>query len=217
MNEISLDESKKIKLFNRKETKYKCSFLEYCCIIKYLYDNYLIVTNNNNTLFSYVSIYFDTNDLIMYNEHKNDKSNRQKIRVREYDNGEKYLEIKKKTEDHHTIKTRIPIDNVDINNNFNWIKDNLKYKVDNLQNVLNVRYKRMTFISKNKLERITIDIDIEFFNQLNNISKKINDIIIEIKEEGNHRSSFHKILNSFNIYECKFSKYFNGLTYTMNE
>lgn len=213
---ILLEEAKKIKLFNRIETKYESELnsknLEN--LLKYLYDNYYVVANNNITIFEYINIYFDSDDLIMYNEHKKNSSNRQKVRIREYSNGNKYLEIKHKI-DHKTIKKRIPIDNVDIDNNFDWIKDNLQYDISKLSHILTTKYDRITFISKDFHERITVDFNIEFFNLKTKITKLINKVIIEVKQDDKSSNDIHDIIKSFNIEKCHFSKYFNGLNYTI--
>jgi len=213
MKEISLEIAKKIKLFNRIETKYKCNFYQFCCLSKYLYDNYNVVSNNDCVLFDYMTIYFDTPDLLMYNDHKNNIKTRQKIRIREYSNGNKYLEIKQKNES-KTSKIRIPINSNNIDSNFNWIKNNTIYNINKLTHILNVKYIRITFISNDHNERITIDFNIEFFNLINNVNKKINDIIIEVKQNENYESNIKEILKLYNIEECHFSKYFNGLNYT---
>ena len=188
MKEISLEIAKKIKLFNRIETKYKCNFYQFCCLSKYLYDNYNVVSNNDCVLFDYMTIYFDTPDLLMYNDHKNNIKTRQKIRIREYSNGNKYLEIKQKNES-KTSKIRIPINSNNIDSNFNWIKNNTIYNINKLTHILNVKYIRITFISNDHNERITIDFNIEFFNLINNVNKKINDIIIEVKQNENYESN----------------------------
>ena len=213
MKEISLNDVKKIKLFNRTETKYKCDFYQFCCVSKYFYDNYNVVSDNGTTLFDYMTAYFDTPDLLMFNDHKNSIKTRQKIRIREYSNGNKYLEIKQKT-DGKTYKTRIPVKSFNIDSNFDWIKDHTLYNINKLTHILNVKYLRITFISNDYNERITIDFNIEFFNLTNNVNKKINDVIIEVKQNENYESNIKDILELYNIKECHFSKYFNGLNYT---
>lgn len=217
MKSISLDEAKNIKLFNRIETKYESELhtSNLANLFKYLYDNYYVVTNGTTTIFNYINIYFDSNDLLMYNEHKKHSNNRQKVRIREYSNGEKYLEIKHKI-NHKTLKKRIPINNININNNFDWIKNNLQYDLDNLYHILTVKYFRTTFISKDFHERITIDFNIEFFNIKTKITKLINKVIIEVKQDNKSTNNIHDIIKSFDINRCNFSKYFNGLNYTIN-
>lgn len=214
MNIITLEEAKQIKLFNRTETKYKCDFESACKFMQYLYENYFVVCENNISLFTYMSVYFDTPELKLYNEHKNRVPSRQKIRIREYSNGDKYLEIKTKSEDGKTSKQRIPIKQMNIYDNFVWVKENLKYNIQKLNHVLNVKYLRLTFISQDYHERITIDFNIEFFNLLNNTNKKIGDVIIEIKQDNNCKSNIKEVIKTFNIEETHFSKYYNGLTLT---
>ena len=43
----------------------------------------------------------------MFNDHENKKKNRQKLRIREYSNGDKYLEIKTKPAENFTKKITI--------------------------------------------------------------------------------------------------------------
>lgn len=214
MNTITLDEAKQIKLFNRTETKYKCDFESACKFMQYLYDNYFVVSENGISLFNYMSVYFDTPELKLYNDHKKGVPTRQKVRIREYSNGDKYLEIKTKSEDGKTNKQRIPINHMNINANFVWVKENLKYNIQELNHILNVKYLRLTFISQDYHERITIDFNIEFFNLLNSTNKKIGDVIIEIKQDDKCQSKIKEVIKTFNIEETHFSKYYNGLTLT---
>ena len=85
------------------------------------------------------------------------------------------MEIKAKREDGKTNKQRIPINHINIDADFVWVKENLKYNIQELNHVLNVKYLRLTFISKDYNERIKIDFNIEFFN-INNTLNMINSL-----------------------------------------
>jgi len=64
---------------------------------------------------------------------------------------------------------------MNIDADFVWVKENLKYNIQELNHVLNVKYLRLTFISKDYNERIKIDFNIEFFN-INNTLNMINSL-----------------------------------------
>lgn len=214
MKTISLEESKKIKLFKRFESKYLVDSSDLGDIMNYLSDNYLIVKEDENTLFDYYSIYFDNSDFDIIKAANKDDIVRQKIRIREYQNNDKFLEIKEKNHG-VVVKTRIPINSYNIENEKDWIDDNLIYNASKLNRVLRVKYKRLTFISKSKSNRITIDLNIDFYNYLTNKSAKIeNYIIIEIKKNKEDNIDFEDYLNSNLIYKTKFSKYFYGMKET---
>ena len=213
MKEISLKEAKKIKLFNRVEKKYILTPSQLYDFYKYLSsDSFYIVKENEDFVFNYHSTYYDTDNLDMYNDHKSGKNNRQKIRIRKYPNGNTYLEIKSKV-DGISKKIRRKINSEDIYTLNDWIKKNLNYSL-NLNKKLDIDYKRITFISEDKSERITIDTEIKFYNYLTNSYGFINDIVVEVKHEENYPSSVEMYFIRNNIEYKKFSKYYTGISLT---
>ena len=214
MKTISLEESKNIKLFKRFESKYVVDSSDLGNIMNYLSDNYMIVQEDENTLFDYYSIYFDNSDFDIIKATTKDDNVRQKIRIREYQNNDKFLEIKEKNHG-IIIKTRIPIKSYNIDDEKDWIDDNLIYNTSTLNNVLRVKYKRLTFINKSKSNRITVDMNVDFYNYITNKSFKIdNFIIIEIKKNKEDNIDFEDYLNKKDIYKTKFSKYYYGMKQT---
>lgn len=214
MKTIELEESNNIKIFKRFETKYLIDNYNIKDIIDLLSNEYLMVVNGTQKVFGYHSLYFDTSNLMMWNDHELDKEFRQKIRIREYDNGLKFLEIKEKNNG-QTIKTRIPVESYNLNDEINWISNNLKYDTKDLVKSLDVRYHRMAFIKKDKSERITIDFDIQYHNYLTNNDYNINKImILEIKKPYIENNKIENVLNDKFIYKQKFSKYHEGIKNT---
>ena len=215
MNRISLEESKKIKIFNRFESKYIIDHDDILNIIRLLENDYLLVEENNKIIFGYHSLYFDTPELNMWNDHNIDKPSRQKIRIREYDDKSKFLEIKEKI-DGKTIKTRIPIESYFINDEEQWISNNLKYDTKNLIKSLDVKYNRISFVKKDKTERITLDIDIEYYNYKTNKRWKSNKnfAILEIKKNKEENNEIEDIINKEYIFKQKYSKYYCGILKT---
>lgn len=215
MIKISLQEAKDIKLMNRIDKKYIINFNQFCSLSNYIEDNYYIVVNEKDEyLLKYKSIYFDTNSFEMYNDHENKVKNRQKIRIREYSNGDKYLEIKTKKSEDFTKKIRIELKDYNIDSYTDWINKNLKYSTSELKPKIEIDFYRLTLINKDKTERITIDFELTFKNYITKKELKIKEIIIEVKKTYEENTSFENELNKFDIYPSKFSKYHIGIKKT---
>jgi len=215
MIKISLQEAKDIKLMNRIDKKYIIDFNQFCSLSNYIEDNYYIVVNEKDEyLLKYKSIYFDTNSFEMYNDHENKVKNRQKIRIREYSNGDKYLEIKTKKSEDFTKKIRIELEDYNIDSYTDWINKNLKYSTSELKPKIEINFYRLTLINKDKTERITIDFGLSFKNYITKKELKIKEIIIEVKKTYEENTSFENELNKFDIYPSKFSKYHIGIKKT---
>lgn len=215
MIKISLQEAKDIKLMNRIDKKYIIDFNQFCSLSNYIEDNYYIVVNEKDEyLLKYKSIYFDTNSFEMYNDHENKVKNRQKIRIREYSNGDKYLEIKTKKSEDFTKKIRVELEDYNIDSYTDWINKNLKYSTSELKPKIEIDFYRLTLINKDKTERITIDFGLSFKNYITKKELKIKEIIIEVKKTYEENTSFENELNKFDIYPSKFSKYHIGIKKT---
>ena len=216
MKEITLQDSKKIKLFKRFESKYLVEDSQINLILDYLqYLNYFIVKDNNLSIFDYYSLYFDNDNLDTVKAHEKDNNIRQKLRIREYQNGDKFLEIKEKN-NHKSIKTRIPVTSYELNNEKNWVDESFIYDTKTLTKTLEVRYKRMTFINKSKSHRVTLDFDITCHNYITNKDYKLdNYTVIEIKKNKEENVKLEDYLvNNLLVNKTKFSKYYNGMLKT---
>ena len=213
-NTITLEEAKKIKLMNRIDKKYVLDFNQFCLLSKYIIDNYYIVVNEDGEfMLDYDSLYLDTIYDSMFHDHENKVPNRQKIRIREYSNGDKYIEIKTKNTESNTKKIRIPF-NTCIDNDREWIENNLTYDYYSLGYKLEVKFKRITLVNKEKNSRITIDFGINFKNYETKKEASIKDIIIEVKKETEDLTDFEKKLNDIGIQSQPFSKFYKGILMT---
>lgn len=216
MNEITLKESNKIKIFNRIENKYLLNESSFQIIYDFLISNYLRVRFNDLYWLRYHSLYYDTNDLRMYHDHLDNKEDRMKIRIREYQDHEAFLEIKK-TMNSHSIKKRQRVQSLEIDSKLStWIAEysNIDYK--DLNKILDVKYERLSFINKDMNERITCDRNLEFYNYVNDTRYKFNTTtyILEVKKQDNNKSIVEEFMDSLQIYPTKFSKYFIGINVT---
>lgn len=221
MDFISLEEAKKIKLDKRYCTKYVLT-REMCQkLYDFVCENFKIVKDNKGSvLFAYRSIYFDTPDYQMKKDHVEHKLHRQKIRVREYESGEKFLEIKDKN-NHVTNKIRVPVSSYELDGEQQWIDENLIYDTKKLSKKLDVHYYRMTLVDTQNTYRVTIDFNITFFNYITNKLYHFDDTIVEVKKMSPEDTWFETEMKARLIEvwpefsNTKISKYNIGLEKTL--
>lgn len=160
------------------------------------------------------SVYFDTKDLDFFNLSEEGITPRIKVRIRGYDNGElSNLEIKK-TKDYYREKIvykNFKFDNYMLHRNLK--KQGIK---NILEKKIRVKYLR-SYYSLENLGRITIDRNIEFFPPSRDFhnSKKINDMILEVKIQSNKLDK-NTVERTINLKETRFSKYCIGINNLLN-
>lgn len=213
MNTISLEDAKSVKLMTRFDAKYVISYAQYYDFINYVQDDFKVVQENNTTLFKYYTVYFDTNGLDILKAHQNKTPHRQKIRIREYSTGEKFLEIKDK-DNHLTKKIRVPVNSYELNGEKQWISENLIYDTKNLKKTLSTEFNRMTLVSNDKTTRITIDFNLEVHNFISGKDWKSERVIIEIKKPTEQPAKAELALEMIGAVKQGFSKYNVGMTLT---
>ncbi len=190
-------------------------------LYNFVCENFKIVKDNKGSvLFAYHSVYFDTPDYQMKNDYVKHKLHRQKIRVREYESGEKFLEIKDKN-NHVTNKIRVPVSSYELDGEQQWIDENLIYDTKELSKKLDVHYYRMTFVDKENTYRITLDFNITFFNYITNKLYHFDDTIVEVKKMSLEDTWFETEMKTRLIEEwpefssTKIAKYNIGLEKTL--
>lgn len=160
---ISLREAECVKLMTRTDQKYLCTLDQLPCLLNRSGNDYSALENHGTRMPGYRTVYWDTPDHRMYLDHHNGKLNRYKIRIREYlATGEIFLEIKLKDNLRNTQKKRIPMvprQSILAPDNKNFITLNSPFDPRSLEPVLISSFSRITLISTENLERITIDIN----------------------------------------------------------
>ena len=168
------------------------------------------------------SIYYDTNDLDCLWDNINGFSNRDKYRVRWYNeinNSEVFFEKKKKI-NQITQKTKINLGkfkNQDHLNKFleskDFVNEIFKITTLNLKKTLNVSYNRDYYIDNKKKLRITLDKKIithkNFDKKFNSNFVGLDHNILEFKYQNKDSGYIRKKINNlkFNFRNQKFSKY----------
>ncbi len=106
---LSPSRSAGAKLMKRTDTKFVFPSILLPAILDNLSPTYRILEVDNNVrLQHYQTLYFDTPDFQLYQQHHNGQRDRFKLRVRSYLNSEiNYLEVKKKDNHNVTRKSRV--------------------------------------------------------------------------------------------------------------
>jgi VTC domain len=210
---VSLEELKDYKLLNRIDTKYICNYKQLPEVLKLATEHFNIQTISDERIFSYESLYFDTDEKKSYYDHHQGKRIRYKVRFRKYlDTGDSFLEIKKKKNSNRTNKRRLQFEFCeDLNTKHKeFLNSELELNADAFKPAIWTIFDRITLAGKNHIERITIDTNIRFKNELNEVSIP-ELIIIEVKrDKSTGISPFTKILRSHRIRPMGISKYVLG-------
>jgi len=222
MAPISLDEMQTVKLMNRVDSKYLLNkeLLERLMLLAE--PDFYVQTIDDQQLAPYKTLYFDTEDVAMYTMHHNKKLNRQKLRTRCYRSSQTtFCEIKNKLNTGRTKKKRVVIRPEQYDCIFEdpevvqFIRKNLRFKIEDLQPHVENEFSRITLVNKEKTERITIDGDIHFVNHHTGNKADISElVIIEVKQDGNQASHFKNLLRELRIKPMRISKYCLGTLLT---
>ena len=200
-----------VKLMNRADTKFVFSSKTLLKVLPKLLDHYRVLEIGGVRLSAYRSLYFDTEDFQFYHQHHNGKTNRNKVRFREYiDSDLSFLEVKRKNNKGKTIKKRIKVDNIDEALN--------KRHVEFIESIIGEplallpqhwnQYHRITFVHKRRKERLTIDVNFRFKDTCNSEDDLGDMVIAEVKQKKRNLSSnFVRIIKEERIHPFRISKY----------
>jgi hypothetical protein len=196
-------------LLNREELKFILPISILDLILNDCQEEYHLLKINNEFLFKYSTNYYDTKDFKLYFDHHKGKRNRYKIRERVYaQNGLKFVEIKTKTNNNHTLKYRKEIKDWFEANDF--IQDYAKIQESDLHQSLYSEYTRITLLHKEKKEKITFDFNLGFYEKQKSIQYN-NIVIAEVKSEKITTVHFNEIMKKYKIRSGSLSKYCLGL------
>ena len=207
---ISLKEMDGVKLMNRTDTKFTFSVAMLPELFQQITPFYDVLEIDNKRIHEYKSLYFDTKNRKFYYDHHNERVNRHKIRFREYvDSGLTFLEVKCKNNKGKTIKKRLKVSDISTtikSEQQDYINRIIGKKLD-VYPVQWINFSRITLVHKNLKERLTLDVNLNFYDEKS--SGDLSKIIIaEVKQERMSRSSdFIRIAKDMRIYPMRISKY----------
>lgn len=217
---VSLDDLDRVRLLDRKDTKFVFNQIDLPHILEKLKPFYRILEINNDRVYTYDTTYFDTDNFLFYVQHHNGSRNRFKVRFRKYSSNKKsYFEIKIKNNKNRTVKKRLKVDEMNKhlgNQEMDLVSKITGLSPSQLTPKLDLEFSRITLTDKNFNERLTIDANLSAKNGTSN--KIFNQLIIsEIKQNKyNPKSDFIRILRNLKIQEMRFSKYCMGLLHVNN-
>lgn len=211
---ILLEEMDQVKLMDRIDTKFVYRIDQLPDLLQDASKSYKVLEINQKRLFQYDTLYLDTFDNQMYMEHHNGNLNRYKIRFRNYvDSNKIFLEVKFKTNTGRTIKKRIKrksIDKLDSKKARAFVESKTSYLYDSLEPKMSSKFFRATLVHKAMTERITIDVNLSYYNDSD--EQDVSYLSIAEIKQGKfaENSDFYQILQSHRIHPTPFSKYCLG-------
>lgn len=214
---LSLEEIQKASLLRRKDQKYIFSTHLLSVILKQVSTDYRILEINGKRAQSYRTNYYDTPELEMYHKHHRGFSSRHKVRIREYTASDlRFLEVKRKNAKGVTNKKRIQTSGMDHSNLTQeslFLENNSPYRSEGMAFALKNEFKRITLVSHNQSERVTLDYQLKFSGSDKDSEVNLPGVCVaEIKYEGHlSGSTIHKILRRSKIKPRRFSKYAIGM------
>ncbi len=211
---ITLEEMESVKLLDRTDTKFLFNYKKLPGILNSLRQHYKVLDVNGVKQNRYETLYFDTSDFKLYHDHHNGRMGRYKVRYRKYiDSDLIFFEVKRKNNKGRTIKSRVKQKNIrDVieGTAVELINEKTPLAPEGLQSKLWVNYSRITLVSKNTTERLTIDLDLQFKKGEQAISYQ-NLVIAEIKQKKIGASPFINVMKTNAIREGSISKYCFGV------
>lgn len=220
---VSLEEMGKVKLMNRVDTKFVTTIDKLERLLVLAKDSYAIQKIEGKQVMPYTTLYYDTDDCNMFSEHHRGKKNRQKIRVRRYENsGVSFLEVKRKNNKGRTDKKRMQtndrVPDLDFDIYRSFLLQKSRYGAKKLLPQLSNAFNRITLVNNAMTERLTIDIDLRFHNEQTGKKTDMGPlVIIEVKRDGQTYSPVLNMLKQLRIHQSGFSKYCIGMALTNPE
>jgi hypothetical protein len=204
-----------VALLRRVDTKYVMHTRQLFQALDNLGDRYRVLEVQGTRLNRYHNLYFDTPDFELYHQHHKQQRNRYKVRCREYvDTKLAYLEVKRKNNRNQTIKSRLKTTEFisDLSQKgAQFLDENYPYERQQLQPVLWNDFMRITLVSGRAVERLTLDINLQFSNGWEQIGLP-GLAVAEVKQDGfSIHSDFMRQMRAMKIQPQRFSKYCMGI------
>jgi hypothetical protein len=204
---FSLQELESADLLERRDFKYVFNIKYLDKILTHIAPHYKVLVVKDNYYTDYHTNYYDTKNLKYYLQHHNGEANRFKLRTRRYAQSNIcFFEVKFKNNKNWTSKDRYRINSLDDNldSYFKAITN------EELIKSLEVKYSRITLISNDNSEKITLDLNLTYTSaESTSIHNQI--CIAEIKSKTAHPYIFRLYLKTLGFRNMGLSKYCFGI------
>lgn len=163
---IGLAEMGRVTLLDRVDTKYVFGASQLYAALHAMAGHYRALDIEGVRLNQYQTVYFDTPDFGLYQQHHNRVGTRYKVRTRRYvDTDLAFFEVKHKTNRGRTIKTRFQTEEIETELDDEadaFVGSHTPLRPERLEPVLWNAYQRATLVSTRREERLTIDVNLAF-------------------------------------------------------
>jgi hypothetical protein len=212
---IGLKEAEKVKLFDRSDRKYIFSLDYLYPVLEALQPYYQVLEAGSFVNQPYFSIYYDTEEFSMFLAHHNNRPRRVKMRIREYKStGVSFLEVKQKTRLGQTVKSRekaASMEDMIDEAHAAFIQEKTPFTREQLHAQLITQFNRITLISKERPERMTLDTQLSFTYRGRSLDLP-QLVIAELKRESSRAvSRFPGEMKKHGIRALSVSKYCLGM------
>jgi hypothetical protein len=213
---IHLEQMHHVALLRRIDTKYVLSEEQLYRVLSRLTTDYDVLEIAGRRLHHYQTLYFDTPDFALYRQHHDGWRDRYKVRSRFYvDSDLAFLEVKRKTNKDITIKSRLQtpevITRIDVRTD-DFLHEHFPYSTELLKPKLWNSFYRMTLVNKHSVERLTLDIDLNF-HAVGAQTALPGVAVAEVKQQAlSLHSEFVGQMRALGVRSMSFSKYCIGIS-----
>jgi hypothetical protein len=213
---ISLAEMGRVALLKRSDTKFVMSLQQLYRTLPALTAHYHILDIDGVRLHHYQTLYFDTADFALYRRHHSGGLNRYKVRYRQYvDSDLCFLEVKLKNNKRQTVKSRMPTPGVAVEfgpRTGHFLHRHVPFDPRAIEPKLWNRFRRVTLVSKRRVERITIDLELSFGCRGQRVAWP-GVVVAEVKQpKYSVQSDFVQVMRALGLRPRSFSKYCMGVS-----
>ena len=202
---------------NRTDRKFCFHITLLPAILSKIHPYYKILEVGQNRISRYKTLYYDTANFNLYKMHLYGKLNRYKVRHRTYlESNLGFFEVKFKNNKGRTIKSRV--NQKEVPDGFDetihtFIQSKSTLNSESLIPAIWIKYNRITLVSRESAERLTIDLNLEFIKSDTNLCFETL-VIAEVKQDKKVSSVFFNAMKENNIREGSISKYAMGIAMT---
>lgn len=212
---VRLSEMDHVSLLRRADTKYIMSEARLFQSLASLTGGYQVLEIDGARLQRYRTLYFDTANLALYRQHHDGCRDRYKVRQRAYvDSARAFLEMKRKTNANITFKSRMQIQALSAvigQDAGSFLRSHYPYRVEELEARLLNTFQRITLVSTQGVERLTVDVGLRYL--WNDVHVSLDGLAIaEVKQNGfSTDSEFVRQMRVVGVRPTPFSKYCIGV------
>lgn len=215
---VGLQDLGEANLLERVDTKYLLDMGQLAAALEQLSGDYHLLRVEGRALNPYQTLYFDTPEFELYQQHHNGWADRYKLRARRYlTSSQVFLEVKHRNNRRRTVKQRMPIPY--IMTYFDpaataFIDGHTPFDSADFEPKLWNEYDRLTLVSKTRPERVTVDLNIAFGWRKREV--RLGGLaVVEVKQDDHTLpSDFIDQMRRVGGHEGGFSKYCMGV-YTL--